>query len=216
MRTISYYNLDSEELFLLAKFVVEENYNHHQTNQNQLVTEEIAAMYHEEKSLSNSKVFVARDESYSITGSIRVTRWNNKDILPTEKLFKINPQGRDFCNLKIWHIGRFAIKQGADKTGFIVFKTLMAIAINQVCSQHNSAVLAECDVKLLKTLKLLGIEVTALCESINYLGSETVPVLMPYSGLKKFLDKNAYLIEDNPIKKNRITIYKKTVLNQLN
>ncbi|HEX7870275.1 MAG TPA: hypothetical protein VF455_09185 [Chryseobacterium sp.] len=211
MSNIRYYNLDSSELFSLAKFVVEENYNHHQCNHIQLIDNEVSEMCHEEKKLSNSTIFVARDGNYLITGSIRVTRWNYKDTLPTEKLFNINPQEKVFRNLNIWHIGRFAVKQGADKKGFIIFKTLMTLAINQVCSQENSAVLAECDVKLLRTLKLLGFEVVTLSESINYLGSETVPVLFSFSGLKKFLDKNAYLIKENPIQKNRVMSYKKAI-----
>lgn len=211
MNDIKYYNLDSDELFSMVKFVVEENYNHHQSDLPQFIADEITAMHNEEISLSNSKIFVARDEDYLITGSIRVTRWNKLDVLPTEKIFDVDLQQKKFEDMKIWHIGRFAIKQGIDKTGFLVFKTLMALAINEVCASESSVALAECDVKLLRTLKLLGIEVTALSDSINYLGSETIPVLIPFFGLKKFLDKNIHLLKDNLILPNRDVIYKKAV-----
>lgn len=191
---LNYYSLDKHHLFDLAKFVVEENYSHHCAD-NQFFNKEINEVYLEELKLSNSKVFVSRDINYSIVGSIRVLKWNHNDILPIQKLFNIDiselNQSKK-CN--IWHIGRFAIKKGIDKTGFTVFKTLMVCAVNEVCQSKNSFALAECDTKLLKVLKLLGIEAITLANSIDYLGSETIPVLLTYEGLKKFLDQNRHLL----------------------
>lgn len=88
-------------------------------------------------------------------------------------------------------------KQFSDKAGFGVFKTLMTFAISEVCKNENSIALAECDIKLLRILRLLGIEAKALADPIYYLGSETIPVLLSYKGLKRFLDKNYYLIPQN-------------------
>lgn len=194
---LNYYPLDKQHLFDLAKFVVEENYSHHCAD-NQLFSREIDEVYLEELKLSNSKVFVSRDINYSIVGSIRVLKWNHNDILPIQKLFNIDiselSQSKK-CN--IWHIGRFAIKKGIDKTGFNVFKTLMVCAVNEVCQSKNSFALAECDAKLLRVLKLLGIEAITLANSIDYLGSETIPVLLTYVGLKKFLDQNRHLLPQN-------------------
>lgn len=70
----------------------------------------------------------------------------------------------------------------------------MVCAINEVCRSENSLALAECDVKLLRILKLMGIEAITLADSINYLGSETIPVMLSYNSLKSFLDKNINLL----------------------
>ena len=199
MEDFNFYSLSNKDLYELAEFVVTENFNHHEdfSDVNQFKTE-VDDIYHEEKSFKKSKIFVSRDNESKISGSIRVVKWNHKDVLPIEKLFNINPQ--DIIKNKatnIWHIGRFAIRKGIDKTGFGVFKTLMAYAINEVCHNKNSVAIAECDAKLLKVLKLMGIEAITLAEPIHYLGSETIPVLLTYNGLKKFLDKNYHLMSRN-------------------
>lgn len=178
----------------LAKFVVQENYNHHFTGR-QTTQDEIEKVYHEELKLNNSKIFASIDNDYSIVGSVRVLKWNQMDILPIHKLFNIDVS--KLAGSKkgdIWHIGRFAIKKGIDKAGFNVFKTLMVCAINEVCKSENSIALAECDAKLLKILRLLEIEAIILADSIDYLGSETIPVLLTYEGLNKFLSLNRDLL----------------------
>lgn len=193
---LNYYSLDKQNLFELARFVVEENYNHH-CGSNQLFNKEVDDIYLEELKLDNSKIFVSMDQ-HSIVGSIRVSKWNGKEVLPMQKLFNINignlSQNKKYS---VWHIGRFAIKKGIDTTGFNVFKTLMVCAINEVCQNENCLALAECDAKLLRVLKLLGIEAITLADSIDYLGSETIPVLLTYTGLKKFLDNNRHLLPQN-------------------
>jgi len=199
MEDFNFYSLSNKDLYELAEFVVTENFNHHEdfSDVDQFKTE-VDDIYHEEKSFKKSKIFVSRDNESKISGSIRVVKWNHKDVLPIEKLFNINPQ--DIIKNKatnIWHIGRFAIRKGIDKTGFGVFKTLMAYAINEVCHNKNSVAIAECDAKLLKVLKLMGIEAITLAEPIHYLGSETIPVLLTYNGLRKFLDKNYHLMSRN-------------------
>ncbi|MFP3590499.1 hypothetical protein [Chryseobacterium sp. SIMBA_038] len=199
----------NNELYNLAKFVVEENFNHHNADSNEDLRNEITAVYKEEASLNDSKIFFSKDFSNSITGSIRVVRWNKKDILPIEKLFSIHPyQVIENQNIDIWHIGRFAVKK--DRSGFKTFKALMTSAINEVCKNENSVALAECDAKLLKTLILLGIECTTLSESIEYLGSETIPVLISYAGLKSFLDKNKNLLHEGLTTVQKGAILKKT------
>ncbi|MDR6514773.1 hypothetical protein [Chryseobacterium camelliae] len=212
MEAEKYCNLNSGDLFYLAKFVVEENYHHHnQAEESEIIAEEIEMMYEEEKKLSNSKVYLACDKDLSINGSIRVTRWNYKDILPIQKFLNINGLRTRLQGSQIWHIGRFAIKQNTDITGFLIFKTLITFAINQVCKIHNSVVLAECDVKLLRVLQLMGFDVVKLSDSIHYLGSETIPVLLPFNGLKKFLDQNAHLLAGNHIHDHYIMAYEKAI-----
>lgn len=194
---LNYYSLKRQNLFNLSKFIVEENYNHH-CIKNYSFNKEVEEVYLEELKINNSKIFVSTDQNNSIVGSIRVSKWNKRDILPIQKLFNINIGNLSHnkkCN--VWHIGRFAIKKGIDKKGFNVFKTLMVCAINEVCQNENSFALAECDAKLLRVLKLFGIEAITLADSIDYLGSETIPILLTYSGLKKFLDQNSYLLPQN-------------------
>ena len=194
---LKYYPLDKQYLFELARFVVEENYNHH-CGSNQLFNKEVDEVYLEELKLDNSKIFVSTDQYHSIVGSIRVSKWNGRETLPMQKLFNINIGNlRQNKNYSVWHFGRLAIKKGIDKKGFNVFKTLMVCAINEVCQNESCFALAECDAKLLRVLKLLGIEAITLADSIDYLGSETIPVLLTYAGLKKFLDNNRHLLPQN-------------------
>jgi len=199
MENSNFSQLGNNSLHDLAKFVVFENFVHHSKYFNpQQLKQEVDIVYKEEVKFNNSKIFVSRDDKDNINGSIRVLKWNSKDILPIEKLFEIKPSSLiNNIDTEIWHIGRFAIKQFSDKAGFGVFKTLMTFAINEVCKNENSIALAECDVKLLRILRLLGIEAEALADPIYYLGSETIPVLLSYKGLKRFLDKNYYLIPQN-------------------
>lgn len=190
----SYSSLNKNILFDLAKFIVEENYKHHDIYNMQTSKNEMYSICQEEEAFNNSKIFITRDNFNSIIGSIRIVEWNSTDILPIEKLFGINVKKIEENNHKVWHIGRFAIRKGADQKGFNVFKTLMVLALNEVCENENSIVLAECDAKLLRILKLLGLEAEVLADSINYLGSETIPVMFSYGSLKSFVNKNQHLL----------------------
>ena len=69
----------------------------------------------------------------------------------------------------------------------------MMYAITPICKDKNSVAFAECDSKLLKVMNLMGIKTEIIGDSINYLGSETIPVSMNYEGLKGFYDANRYL-----------------------
>ena len=211
MNALHYYSLDKSELLSLAKFVVQENYNHHCTSNNLRFSYEVKDIFEEETKFSNSKVFVTRGNDFEIVGSIRVLKWNKKDILPIEKIFNIKPNYlTNSKRSEIWHIGRFAIKKGIDKLGFNVFKTLMVCALNEVCKNENSIALAECDAKLLKIIKILGIDAIVLADSINYLGSETIPVLLTYKSLKSFLDKNRYLLSTNFTQLHQSVVFQAT------
>jgi len=188
--------LDSDGIFDLAQFIVKENFNHH-TN-DELPREnfaEVNSIYEEEKMFfNNSDIFVIKNYQGNIEGAIRVLKWNYSDILPLEKIFGINPL--EIVTISpsksIWHIGRFAIKK--DSSGINLFKKLMICAIAPVCQDENSIAFAECDSKLLRVLKGLGIKTTIIGEAINYLGSETIPVSMDYNGLINFYRKNKHLV----------------------
>lgn len=185
-------------LFDLAQFVVEENYKHHDIFNIKRSKDEILEIYQEELTFDNSKIFVTKDYYNSIIGSIRVMKWNRSNILPVEKIFKVNLNEIIIDeNCEIWHIGRFAIKKGVDTKGFKIFKSLMAYAINEVCKTENSVAVAECDSKLLRILNLLGLETTVLADPIFYLGSETIPVLFTHKSLTRFLEGNNHLLLEN-------------------
>lgn len=190
--------LPSNEILNLAEFVVSENFKHH--TENELPSNyrsDINSIYKEElRFFNDSQIYVSKNSHGAIEGAIRVLKWNYADVLPIEKIFGINPlHVVGMSPLKsIWHIGRFAIKKEASDLN--LFKKLMVCAIAPICERENSVAFAECDSKLLRVLKALGIGATVVGESINYLGSETIPVCMTYEGLIGFYNKNKHLVSD--------------------
>ncbi|KZS40582.1 hypothetical protein AWE51_06445 [Aquimarina aggregata] len=187
--------LGSDQILNLAEFIVTENFNHHS---NQILPKDyrkdVRSIYDEEVTYyNNSEIYVTKDCIGSILGAIRVLRWNYVDTLPLQKIFRINPL---LCinqtNINnIFHIGRFAIKKGVRDIN--LFKQLMVCAIAPVCQHKDNIVFAECDGKLLRILSLLGIKATIIGKSIDYLGSETIPIVMAYDGLIDFYNKNKSL-----------------------
>lgn len=214
--------LTRNKIIDLAKFVVLENFKHH--DQSVSPDEYLKDVYEineeELKFKNNSNVFVSKDVSGDITGSIRVLKWNYKDVLPIEKIFGIHPTHitGDVISTHVWHIGRFAINKQAGDIN--LFKKLMVCAIAPICKNKDSIAFAECDSKLLRVLNLLGIQTTVIGESIDYLGSETIPVCMNYEGLINFYNKNKHLVTDTSLlNSNEVaTLPKKVVFqqNQLN
>lgn len=204
----TYSSLNKCELFNLATFIVEENYYHHDIHSIKSIEEDAQLIYLEEEKFNNSKIFLTRDNMNSIIGSIRVFKWDYCTELPLEKIFGIKAKSifQDE-NQEIWHIGRFAIKKGADLKGFNVFKTLMALGLNEICKNKNSIALAECDVKLLRILTLLGFESKVLANSVNYLGSETIPVFFTYESIKNFLEKNQALLHKEIISLHESVVF---------
>ncbi|AZJ35260.1 hypothetical protein [Tenacibaculum singaporense] len=193
--------LSNSEVLSLSKFVVEENFNHHLGNiEKKKLEKDILSVYQEEiKYIGNSKIFVCKDDYKGITGAIRVLKWNYIDKLPIESIFGIDPlmvvEDRDLH--EIWHIGRFAIKKGVNDPN--LFKKLMVCAISPICKHKGNIAFAECDSKLLRILMLLGIKPNIVGESINYLGSETIPISLPYEGLIEFYERNKDLILNNKL-----------------
>lgn len=183
-------------LIKLAEFVVRENFKHHSNNiLPENYEEDIRSIYQEEKGYNDlSSIFVIKDHLDDILGSIRVLKWNYVDILPIEKIFNINPISiTGNAPIKpIWHIGRFAIRK--DIRDINVFKKLMVCAIAPVCSSENGVAFAEIDSKLLRVLKLMGIKATVIGDSIEYLGSETIPVCFTCEGLSKFFNEHKHLL----------------------
>lgn len=191
--------LPPDQLLDLAKFVVGENFNYH-TNKTNLIDykQEIDSIFKEEFSYSDgAQVFVYRDLSNSIVGSIRVLKWNYINILPIQKIFNIDVSELydDNCLNPIWHIGRFAIRKNVRNIN--LFKQLMVCAIAPICHNKDAVAYAECDSKLFRTLHTLGINAQPLGEAIHYLGSKTIPIKMSYKGLINFYTKNRILVSDD-------------------
>lgn len=179
----------------LAEFIIKENYSHH-TQTNKLSYKKIKSIYNEELYYkNNSIIYTLQDNNEDFIGSIRVLKWNYKDVLPIEKIFSINPFQILEENFQgnVWHIGRFAIRK---KEGILPLKKLMTIAIKKVCENEGNIAFAECDTKLLKILFLMGIEPKIIGKSKYYLGSETIPVLLTYDNLLRFYHKNKHLINN--------------------
>ncbi|GGF05434.1 hypothetical protein [Flavobacterium limi] len=189
--------LELDQLTELAKFVVEENFSHHceDVTTTELVNDTQEVYDEELNYFKDSEIFVAKDFSGNIQGSIRVIKWDYKVRLPIQKIFDIDPLSVLNYSEKlssVWHIGRFATRKNSqDRT---LFKRLMVCAIAPICEQKNGVALAECDSKLLRIMNLLGIKTDIIGASVNYLGSETIPIAMSYEGLKEFYYNNKYLV----------------------
>ena len=190
--------LQSNQLFDLANFIVTENFNHHTNDEMpEDAANDIQSIYEEEKNyFSNSKIFVAKDNSESIVGAIRLLKWNYTDVLPLEKIFGINP----FLAITepnvndIYHIGRFAVKK--DACDLNLFKRLLVCVSEVICKNNKNIAFAEIDSKLLRILRLLGLKAMVIGESVDYLGSETIPIAMTSEGIMSFYNKNKHLVEE--------------------
>ena len=133
----------------------------------------------------------------TILGSIRILKWNYTDVLPIQKIFGINPllvTNEPNINA-IYHIGRFAIRK--DISDLNLFKKLLFYVAQLICKHPNNIAFAECDSKLLRILNLLGVKTSVIGASVNYLGSETIPIQIDYEGSIDFYNKNKHLMAND-------------------
>lgn len=188
--------LSKSEILALSEFIVKENFKHHAAgNLPENFRSDVEEIYNEELQFFDaSQTFVAKSAQGEIEGSIRVLRWNYQSVLPIQKIFGINPiEIAGMSPMKhIYHIGRFAIKKEASDVQ--LFKKLMVCAIAPICARENAVAFAEIDSKLLRVLRALGIKATVVGESVDYLGSETIPVCMSHEGLISFYERNKHLV----------------------
>ena len=177
-----------QEIFNMVHFVVHENFRHHVMDAViEDFSNEVDSVYEEELTYyEDSRIYVAKDMDGVTLGTIRVLKWNFVDPLPIQKIFNINPLDHiDHRSVnEVYHFGRLAIQK--DVPSLQLFKKLIATSIIPVCSHKHNVAFAECDAKLFRVLTLLGIEMEVIGESIEYLGSETIPVLMTCQGLMDF------------------------------
>lgn len=188
----------SQQMLNIAEFVVTENIKHHTDEKfPDCYENDIAPIYREEMNyLGNSQFFAIKNEYGEIMGTIRSLKWDYLNLLPIQKMFGIDPMEhiKGHPVNEIWHIGRFAIVKGA--RDICLLKKLMVYAISPICEHKDNVAFAECDAKLLRIMTLMGIKTEIIGASINYLGSETIPVIMFYNGLIDFHNENKYLIEN--------------------
>ena len=191
--------LPKKQLIDLAEFVVTENFKHHSNNKlPENYKNDVHSIHKEELSFyENSEVFATKDHTGNILGAIRLLKWNYTDVLPLQKIFGINPLlalSQPHIN-DIYHIGRFAVKK--DVRDINLFKKLLVCIAKIICNDKGNVAFAECDSKLLRILKLLGVKAMVIGESVNYLGSETIPIAMNYDGIIDFFNSNKHLLDNN-------------------
>ena len=194
------YESDEAVLYELAEFVVRENYQHHSELNTVIPQEEVEHVYNEEKGLINqSRILIARNESGKIIGSIRITQWDRMAKLPLEDLFGLNPLNLAISNeiTVFWHIGRFSISKEGTFSTILLMRTLMIYAIYPIVNEVTGCLLAEVDRKLFNVLGKLGIIVSQLAPSINYLASETIPVYSTSEAMMGFYKRNKYLYDSS-------------------
>ena len=189
--------LKVDQLYQLAEFVVKENFNHHLNEKVYPIDylNEVNSVFEEESLyFKNAKIFILKDSNNSLLASIRVLRWDRKQELPIQKIFGIDPLSLKSLDNEetIWHIGRFAIKKGMGDIN--LFKRMMVCALAPICNDKKSIVYAECDSKLLRVMLSLGIKAIPIGKPIIYLGSETFPIKISYSGIIDFYVRNKFLI----------------------
>ncbi|MDQ1090508.1 hypothetical protein [Siphonobacter sp. SORGH_AS_1065] len=187
MSNIEFKFLKQSNLIDLAKFIVHQNLPQHYSSNLSInnYTEIVHSIYLEDKVLFDASFICVAIKDAQIIGSVKVTKWDNKCILPLQKIFNIDPlQLKTIESQQIWHISRFAISM---KDSIRLLKKLISIAIYPICCAEGSIMVAECDSKFLKTLNLMGLSTQILAESTFYLGSETFPILSTQICLKDFL-----------------------------
>lgn len=194
--------LPKNQLMDLAEFVVTENFKHHSNNKlPENYKYDVSSIYKEELNYyENSEIFTTKDYTRTILRAIRLLKWNYTDVLPLQKIFGINPLlvlNQPNIN-DIYHIGRFAVKK--DVCDINLFKKLLVCVVKLICTHNGNVAFAECDTKLLRILKLLGVKPMVIGESVNYLGSETIPIAMTYDGIIDFYNKSKYLQENTFVK----------------
>lgn len=194
MNKVQFYRMPKAYIPQLIPFVLGQNYVHHGETNERIFQEQTVALMAEEESYADPEIFMAV-AGKEICGSIRIFKKRPGERLPLEKMYSVDVHSFVEEGGSIYHIGRFAVKKGSDEKGFRIFKTLMALAL-KVAGAEEGTVFAECDCKLIRTIRLLGVEAEAIGPSVFYLGSETVPIRLPWAGYEGFLKRNRALVED--------------------
>ncbi|CAL2103737.1 conserved protein of unknown function [Tenacibaculum sp. 190130A14a] len=196
----------NENLTNLSRFIVEQNLCHHSNGESSDDYQDLVSILTQQeiRTKKDSSIFIIENEAQQIAASIRILKWNYKDMLPIEELFGIKPLdiiGNTMLK-HVWHIGRLAIRK--EVKDLSLFKKLIACALTPVYAQPNSIVFAECDEKLIRVMRALGIDIIQVGEGVKIVGSVKVPICIYSEGLVKFYDKNKNLVPENVLKAFKI------------
>ncbi|MDM1294229.1 hypothetical protein HX021_07945 [Sphingobacterium sp. N143] len=130
---------------------------------------------------------------HGIQASIRITYWDKETCLPIQKLFDIETDSLLIPDIdNFWHIGRFVISGKIVGNRINILKKMLFDAFYGPFSLGSGLIIAECDKKVVNTLRKLEIESYQLGDPIIYLYSETLPIYIKSEWLKTFIQKNRF------------------------
>jgi hypothetical protein len=200
--TFSLWQVCKCNLLEFSNFVI--NINHKCYNIDHL-THKLEEVVNDDIDHYNHSFFYAiKDLDNKIIGTVRVCLWDEGLVFPLQRNFGI--EIKDFKNKlsfkpnKIWHLGRLAVDPEAishnptlSKNRVTIFKVLLLAAFRHICSDNNNVMIAECDSRLNEKVKLFGINSVPIGKSMQYLGSETIPIYNTGKELKQFLNKYEHI-----------------------
>ncbi len=126
-----------------------------------------------------------------IHASIRITYWDKETCLPIQKLFDIKTEDLLISGIdNFWHIGRFVISGKIIGNRINILKKMLFDAFYGPYSLGSGLIIAECDRKVVNTLRKLEIESYQLGDPIIYFYSETLPIYIRSQWLEAFIQKN--------------------------
>lgn len=136
--------------------------------------------------------YVLRNKiDHGIQASIRITYWDKQTPLPIQKLFNIKTDDLLIPNIdNFWHIGRFVISGKIIGNRIHILKKMLYDAFYAPYTLGKGLIIAECDRKVVNTLRKLEIETYQLGNPIIYLYSETLPIYIRSEWLETFIQKN--------------------------
>lgn len=136
--------------------------------------------------------YVLRNKiNHEIHASIRITYWDKETSLPIQKLFGIKTEDLLIPGVdNFWHIGRFVISGKIIGNRINILKKMLFDAFYGPYSMEDGLIIAECDRKVVNTLRKLEIESCQLGDPIIYFYSETLPIYIKSEWLEAFIQKN--------------------------
>ncbi|MDC1809044.1 hypothetical protein POZ03_01050 [Bacteroides uniformis] len=179
------YQIDENDIYGAVEFVVKTNYKKHKAkvDATQMKLEIAEILESERKIFKHSCFYMATTMNGQIIGTLRVLISNSSDMDLPDNV------EHDSIH-KVCHIGRFAIDQyNGDKLGNELFKQLVLLAFSHVCQHQNNILIAECDIKLHRVLRLMGIDIIKIGLPFFCLGSETISVYAPYKNIIQYYSK---------------------------
>lgn len=173
--------IDKDDIPEVVKFVIETNYKkHHFMVDSKFMNAEIAQICDfEEKIFDRSVFYTVIDKQQQIVGALRISNENKYELKSPNAIDLISAN-------KVYHIGRFAIDQANNSLGAEIFKKMIVIAFSFVYQDKNNILIADCDTKLYRVLRRMGVNLISIGAPFFSIGSETVSVYLPYENMIKF------------------------------